>query len=535
MKTLNKRQTLLHSGRVRTLESDDTWHEAILIEDDRITGIGSTDELEAAASRSTERVHLGGKTILPGLCDAHLHFEKYALAQNLVDCETATLEACLHRIRSRADETPAGEWILGHGWNQNVWDRFGNAQDLDEAAPTHPVYLTAKSLHAGWANSHALRVCGIDEHTPNPEGGTIQKDAGGFPTGILFEAGMDLVSEKIPPPSLEELGTAMLSAQEVLWRMGLTALHDFDGSRCFRALQLLHEESRLGLRVLKNILADDLEHALALGLQSGFGDEWLRIGNVKFFADGALGPQTAAMLEPYADEPENHGILLLDQEQLFEAGARCVANGLAIAVHAIGDRANHEVLQAFERLREYEYAQNLPAFRHRMEHLQVMHPDDLQRPAELGVLASMQPVHAVSDMDAANHYWEDRVRFAYAWRNQLDAGATLAFGSDAPVESPNPFLGLHAAVSRRRRDGSPGKEGWIPGQRISLLEALHGYTRGAAYAAGMETTTGKLAPGYLADLIVLEMDPFKLDTLELAQLSPVGTLVAGEWRYRAFD
>lgn len=534
MSTYNKRQLLLHSGRVRTLSPDNSWHEAILIEEDRIAGVGALRELEAAAAPSTERIHLGGRTVLPGLCDAHFHFEKFARAQEVLDCETDTREECLRRVGARAAETTAGEWILGHGWNQNDWDRFGTAQDLDEVAPENPVYLTAKSLHASWANSYALRESGIDEHTLDPERGTIQRDASGIPTGILFEAGMKLVSEKITPPSVYDLAAVMLSTQEKLWRMGVTALHDFDGACCFQALQLLHEERQLGLRVVKNILDKDLEHALALGLRSGFGDEWLRIGNIKFFADGALGPHTAAMFAPYADEPDNTGILLLDQEQIFEAATTCVENGLAIAVHAIGDRANHEVLQAFERLRQYERARGLPANRHRMEHLQVMNPDDLQRPAELDILASMQPVHAVSDMNAANRYWGDRVKFAYAWHSQLDAGAKLVFGSDAPVESPNPFLGLHAAVTRRRSDGTP-EEGWVPEQRIPLREAFLGYTSGAAYAAWLESELGKLTPGYLADLIILDQDPFEIDAHELAEILPVGTIVGGMWRYRVFD
>jgi hypothetical protein len=351
----------------------------------------------------------------------------------------------------------------------------------------------------------------------------------------LFEAAMDLIADEIPPASIESLVEAMLSAQDSLWRMGVTALHDFDGADCLRALQMIREQHQLGLRVVKHVRTEEMQHAIGLGLRTGFGDNWIRIGSLKFFADGALGPHTAAMIEPYEGDPNNLGILLMDQEQLFETAVQAVDSGFPLAVHAIGDRANHEVLEAFGRLRTYERTQGLPQLRHRLEHLQVLHPMDLHRAAEHNVIASMQPIHATSDMDAANRYWSDRVRYAYAWRSQLDAGATLAFGSDAPVESPDPFLGIHAAVTRRRVDGAPGKEGWIPKQRISLLEALHGYTRGPAYAAGMELELGELSAGRLADLIVLERDPFEIPAQELSEMSPVGTMVGGVWRFQAFD
>lgn len=440
-----------------------------------------------------------------------------------------TKRACA-RSPDAARGMDSGTWL-----ESNRWSRFGDAHDLDRVAPDHPVYLTAKSLHAGWANTLALKQCGVTAETADPEGGKIQKDSDGDPTGILFEAAMDLVANKIPPASIEKLTQAMYAAQVSLWRMGITALHDFDGANCFRALQILRERDQLGLRVVKNVRAEEMEHAIHLGLRSGFGDAWIRIGGLKFFADGALGPHTAAMIEPYDGEIDNYGILLMDQEQLYEVAVEAVENGFSLAVHAIGDRANHEVLEAFGRLRDYERVQGLPPLRHRMEHLQVLHPQDLRRAAEYNLIASMQPIHATSDMDAANRYWSERVDYAYAWRSQLDAGATLAFGSDAPVEAPNPFLGIHAAVTRRQKDGSPGVAGWVPEQRISRLEALHAYTLGPAYAAGMESDLGQITPGQFADLIVLERDPFEIPDQELLSLSPVGTMVGGVWRYKAFD
>jgi predicted amidohydrolase YtcJ len=290
----------------------------------------------------------------------------------------------------------------------------------------------------------------------------------------------------------------------------------------------MHSRDELGLRVLKSIPLDDLEHAIGLGIRSGFGDDFLRIGSLKLFADGALGPHTAAMLEPYVDDNENYGILNLDNEQIFEFGCQAVDNGISLAVHAIGDRANHEVLDGFKQLRKYEKMKGYPHFRHRIEHVQLLHPSDMGRLADLDLIASMQPIHAPSDLFMADRSWGKRSEFAYAWRSQLERSAKLAFGSDAPVESPNPFWGLHAAVTRQRTDGSPGASGWYPEQRLTLEEALLGFTQGPAYAAGLEHKIGKLREGFLADLLVLEQDPFDCHPAELFQIKPSATRVGGQ-------
>jgi predicted amidohydrolase YtcJ len=343
---------------------------------------------------------------------------------------------------------------------------------------------------------------------------------------------MQLVTDIIPEPSVEQVAKAIGSAQTVLWQFGITSVHDFDRSKCFQALQALHQQGELGLRVVKSIPLEDLPHAVAVGLRSGYGDDYLRIGSVKAFADGALGPRTAAMLQPYEREPGNRGMLLLDREELAEYGRMAVENGLSLAVHAIGDRANHEVLAAFDQIRAFEQDNNIKPLRHRIEHVQLIHPQDTHRLAQLNVIASMQPIHATSDMLMADQYWGERSSLAYAWRTQIDQGADLAFGSDAPVESPNPFWGLHAAVTRRRPDGSPTPDGWYPDQKLGTLEALYAYTTGAAYAAGQESRQGKAAAGYLADLIVLEKDPLYCDLKEIRGLLPVSTMVSGKWVFQ---
>jgi hypothetical protein len=528
---------ILHNARIHTLFPPQTKADALAIQPapesaGRVVALGDLHILQQEFPHA--RVEdLQGRVVLPGLTDAHVHFRQYSLGLHSLDCDTATRAECLARVRAAAAAAEPGAWIRGHGWRQNGWpEGFGDAAILDLAAPRNPVYLSAASMHAAWANSAALRAANIFAQTPDPPNGHIQRDAHGQATGILFEAAMQLVAEAIPQNTLEEDVAAMLAAQTKLWSYGLTGLHDFDRARSFRALQTMREQGELKLRVLKNIPVESLDQAIEIGLRSGFGDDLLRLGAIKVFADGALGPRTAAMFEPYSGEPENRGMLFVDREQLLEWGQKAALGGLGMTVHAIGDRAVHEALNAFEQLRAFERQNGLPARRHRIEHVQVQHRDDLKRLGQLQLVASMQPLHATADMLAAEKYWGERTQYSYGWRTQLEAGAVLAFGSDAPVESPNPFLGLHAAVTRRRADGSPGPQGWLPDQRLSLAEALAAFSSGAAYAAGMEQRLGRLAPGYLADLIVLEQDPFEIEPHELRHVEPVATMVGGSWVWR---
>ncbi len=336
----------------------------------------------------------------------------------------------------------------------------------------------------------------------------------------------------IPKPNQNQITEAIKAAIPTLWEIGLTGVHDFDRRSCFIALQNLQNSGDLKLRVVKSIPVEDLDEAIALGLRSGFGNDFLRVGGIKTFADGALGPRTAALLSPYEGEEDNNGILMLDSEQLFEIGSKASKHGLSMAVHAIGDRANHEVLDAYAALREFEFVNGLEHLRHRIEHVQLLHPADQNRLADLNIIASMQPIHAVSDKFMADRYWGTRSNLAYAWKTQLDEQAILAFGSDAPVESPNPFLGIHAAATRQARDGSSDPKGWYPEQKISVPEAIKAYTTGPAYAAGVENISGVIAENYFADLIVLDKDPFGIDFDLLPEIHPIATMVGGEWVYK---
>ena len=524
---------LLYNGQIYTQNAKCPVASAIAIQNERVLFCGSDHDAVHTFHEAEEKIDLNGQTVLPGLCDAHMHLEYYALNLQRVNCETNTLHECLKRVEERAQKTVAGAWILGHGWNQNLWDnRFGSANELDQVAQDHPVYLTAKSYHAAWVNSVVLQLAGISPHTPDPEGGKIGRDDSGKPTGILFESAMELVKHVLPQPDLKASMQAIDNVQTTLWEMGITAVHDFDfgGSNSFPALQELDKQNKLHLRVTKGIAFERLEHALQVGLRSGFGSDYLKVGSIKLFADGALGPQTAAMLAPYDHSTASqNGFLTLDSEQVFEYGQKATQNGLSLAIHAIGDRANHEVISGLSQVRQFEKTHHLPGQRHRIEHVQLLHPDDINKLAELDLIASVQPLHATSDMDIADHYWGERCKFSYAYRSLLNSGAHMAFGSDAPVENPNPFLGLHAAVTRRRHDGYPQVDGWYPQERLSLQQALDGFTTGAAYASGQEDHLGKLTCGHFADLIILETDPFKIDPQELWQVKPKATMVAGQW------
>ena len=521
---------LLYNAHIHTQNESQPTASALLIHRDRIVAVGEADDL-LAQYPTAEKQDMGGRVILPGLTDAHIHLKNYSLSLQMVECETDTKEECLRRVAERVKSTKPGEWILGHGWNQNTWGAWPTAQDLDAIAPNNPVYLTAKSLHAGLVNTAVMKIANITAQTPDPQNGQIQRDADGNATGILLETAMELASKAIPETTLEMAVDAIEKAQPILWKMGLTGVHDFDRRDSFVALQKLHTQKKLKLRVLKNIPVELLDQAFELGLGAGFGDDMLRIGNVKVFMDGALGPHTAAMFQPSEGEESNRGILNMDGEELFEHGCKAAQVGLGMTVHAIGDRANHEVLNAYEQLRNFETENHLPSMRHRIEHVQVLHPDDIGRLGKMNIIASMQPIHAISDMHMADDFWGERAKHSYAWQTQLDNGARLAFGSDAPVDSPNPFLGLHAAVTRRRADGSPSAEGWYAEQKLSMAEAWEAYTLGAAYAANMEDRLGKLAPDYLADLIVLDADPFTCDPDELLSMRSSATMVGGEWVY----
>jgi predicted amidohydrolase YtcJ len=512
---------LLINGNIATLDPLRPRAAAVAIRAGRFAAVGDDAHAREACAGAPRVIDLRGACVVPGLTDVHLHFRWYAEALHAVDVETTTLDDAMARVHARAEITPSGAWITGSGWNHNVWGAgaLPDLRPLDKAAPRNPVALKAKSGHALWANSLALRKAGIGLDTADPEGGKIAHGPDGLPSGILLENAMDMVQAAIPTPSPAELADMMRAAQAELHRKGLTGIHDFDSSLAMRACQELLARGELALRVVKGIPQEDLGAAIGMGLRTGFGGELLTVGSVKMFADGALGSQTAWMLAPYKGSWST-GIATLTEEQMVSDIRRANAAGIWCAIHAIGDAACHVVLDSYER------ARTVPA-RNRIEHAQLLHPDDIARLGGLGIVASMQPVHATSDMLIAEKYWGARCAGGYAWKSLLDTGAHLAFGSDCPVESPDPLAGIHAAVTRRRGDGSPGPGGWRPEQRVSVPQALHAYTLGAAYAGGRESSLGSIEPGKLADLTILSEDIFRIDAHEIRAVPVRATMVGG--------
>lgn len=533
---MNLVDRILYNGNIITLDARQPKVSALAISMGRVVALGSDDEMLALAGPGTRRDNLNGYTVIPGFTDAHIHWSMTAQKLQWVDVfEVSSKAIALERVAERARNTLPGEWIRGWGWSQDFWTEpvFPSADDLDVAAPHNPVWLGAKSGHAAWVNTAALRKCGITAQTADPAGGHIQRNAGGEPTGILFETAIDLVRSQIPEPTVEQLADQMYTAQKLALASGMTGFHDFDGPNCLRALQILRERGLLAMRVVKNVNKEWIDALLTSGLRHGFGDDWIRIGAQKIFADGALGPRTALMVEPYEGEPHNYGIAVVDKEEMQDLVSRASAAGLPSTIHAIGDRAVHDVLNVYETVRQEEAARGeTPAMRrHRIEHVQIIHPNDIHRLAQLGVIASMQPIHATSDYEAADRSWGKRGRWSYNIRLQIDQGAHIALGTDSPVEPFEPLKSIYAAVTRRRPDGSPGPDGWYPELRLTMDETLRGYTVGPAYAASMDNRLGKLASGYLADLVVLDRDLYHIPQDEILETHVVGTMVDGLWRF----
>jgi predicted amidohydrolase YtcJ len=528
---------LLLNGRVYTMDVDQPRAQAVAIKGNRILAVGTDADVRPLLRPGGQAVNLAGRTVIPGLTDAHVHFGWYSLAvhQGRIDLDNVPSKAeALSRVAERADSLPAGSWIRGGGWNKNVWPglSFPTAADLDAVAPQHPVALEDKSHHATWVNSLALELAGITANTKEPQGGEILRDEAGLPTGILLETAAELVYEVIPEPEVDAFVEALRRSQAEAHSLGLTGFHDPGHPKILAALQVLRARGELDLRALVHIPCEGLQAAMDLGLCSGFGDERLRIGGVKIFADGALGPQSAHMLAPYEGSDDNLGIPTHTAQVLSELVRKAHRAGISIAAHAIGDAANRAVLDAIAASRlSREPVSSRPALPDRIEHAQLLHADDVSRLAAMGVVASMQPIHATSDMEMADRYWGDRCDLAYAWRSVRDSGAWLAFGSDCPVETLDPLAGIHAAVTRRRADGSPGPEGWIPKQRLSVDEAVHAYTLGAAYTSAESHSKGSLVPGRLADAVVLSHDLFSVDPMEIVQVQVEMTVFDGRIVY----
>ncbi len=483
--------------------------EAVGVRGGRIVALGSRSDVEAAltttAGRRPRLFDLGGATLCPGFVDSHTHMSSFGLRLSLVDLDgVRAVEEAGRRVAEFAASLDPGGWVRGGGWNKNLWagGAFPTRHDLDRFVPHNPVALASKDGHTWWLNTEGLRLSGVTRDTPDPPGGEIERDAAGEPTGILKENAAMYVWATVERPTAKELQVYLGKAVQRAVSLGLVGVCDMEGRESLKAYQALEAVGELCLRAWLYVPAELIPSLAAIGVERGFGGPFIKIAGVKAFLDGALGSQTADMLEPY-EGSESRGIETMTAEAFSDLVARASTEGLAVAVHAIGDRANRKALDGFEAHRAVWQAAGL---RHRIEHAQLLHPDDLPRLARLGLVASMQPLHAPSDRDIAERHWGTwRLATAYAWRAVAETGAVLAFGSDVPVETCDPLKGLYAAVTRRHPQ-EPERDPWRPEQALSPLEAVRAYTVGPAWAVGAERERGTIEVGKVADFTVLSED-----------------------------
>jgi predicted amidohydrolase YtcJ len=530
---------ILFNGRLTTQDPDFPHATALALQDGRILAVGNDDEVRALSQTHTREIDLGHRRVLPGLTDSHFHFYDWAVSRRgLPLADTNSLADVRERVRQAVRETGPGQWIIGQGWNQNSWpqSRLPTRAELDDLTPDNPTILWRTDLHLAWVNSKALQAAGITADTPDPDMGVIDRDESGQPTGVLRELAINLVRQILPPPTATETDDAMKKAMADVHRLGLTGVHDMrimggeDGPPAFRAFQSLWVEGTLNLRIWMMLPGERLREIAALGLRTGFGDDHLRVGGIKLFADGATGPRTAWMLDPFADA--GAGMPLTPMEDIADIVSRAHQTGISTTIHAIGDRAIRELLDVYSEVLPRQDEDIRPLAPHRIEHVQHSHPTDLRRLAPLGLVASVQPIHATDDMTMIDAACGERACWAYAFRDLLEAGTILALGSDCPVASPNPFWGIHAAVTRQRRDGAPW-DGWYPAQRLTVAEAVWGYTMGPAYASGQVARQGSLTPGKLGDLIVLDRDIFEIPAQDIAEAQVLLTIFGGQSVYRS--
>ena len=534
----SNRTTYYTHGRIYTNDPENPWAEAIAAADGKITCIGKMAHilLDCGGSQEgAETVLLHEQFVMPGFNDAHLHLggaAADALAVPLTG--VPSVEEMRKRVADAVAHHKEGEWITGGGWDHTLWadKRFPNRYQLDAVSPKNPVILTHISGHVAVANSLALKKGEIDKSTPNPPGGEIEHDALGEPTGVLKEgAAMELVKGRIPDPTPEERRHGIELVLKNVARNGVTSVQDNSAWEDFQVYQKLKEDGKLTVRITEwlpfNASLNDLQNMRA---QGGTKDPWLKTGTLKAFTDGAMGSRTAAMLEPYSDDPSTRGILTSDPEKLQAMAIERDKVGFQLAFHAIGDRANRIALDVFEAVAKVNGRRDR---RDRIEHAQVVAPMDFQRFAQLKVIASMQPSHQTTDMRwAEDRIGNERIKGAYAWNTMLKNGVHLAFGTDYPVEPISPFRGLHACVTRERPDGGP-RNGWEPQEKISLTDCIRAYTSGSAYAQFEEGKKGELNVGEYADFIVLSDDLTKIPASQYTKVRVLQTVVGGRVVYQA--
>jgi predicted amidohydrolase YtcJ len=527
---------VLLNGKIWTVNDRQPRAEAVACLGSRIVAVGSNDEIRKWVGTGTEVIDLAGKLVLPGFNDAHVHF--FSGGENLAGVhlrDAKSEDEFRRRIAEFAAKQPHGRWITGGGWDHENWTpaRLPTRKSIDEASAGHPVFVERLDGHMGLANSAALKLAGITRDTPDPPGGTIVRDAAGEPTGVLKDGAMERLYRAIPEPSADQIADAVRAAMRYAAENGVTSVQDMSAApEILRVYQTLLARGDLTVRISGHQPLATWQRLAAVGLHADFGGEKLHIGGLKGFADGSLGSTTALFFEPYLDAPNTAG--LANSEMIPESKMQthildADRAGLQVAVHAIGDKANHMVLGMYEEAERQNGARDR---RFRIEHAQHLRADDIPRFGRLHVIASMQPYHCIDDGRwAEKRIGPERAKGTYAFRALLDSGAVLAFGSDWDVAPMVPLLGIYAAATRRTLDGKH-PDGWVPEQKITVAEAIRAYTMGSAYASFDEQIKGSIEPGKLADMVVVSDDILSIPAVEIEMTRVDTTVFDGKVIYR---
>lgn len=526
---------VLHNGVIYTVNGEFAVAQAVAVKDGVIVAVGSDEDLKTWIETAKEKIDLGGKTVVPGLIDAHAHLAGYAAGLATIDLVGTTGIAEIGaKVAAKVAELQPGEWIIGRGWDQNDWEvkQFPTAADLDAFAPEHPVLLSRVDGHAIWVNSKALELAGVTKATQAPSGGEIIRDAKGNPTGIFVDTAEGLIDRMVPSVPRERMKELLQQAVQNCLAVGLTGNHEMGaGPDGIALVKELIDEGKWPFRlyVLLSSGLPNLDAIMAEGHQD-HGNGRLIVRAVKAYADGALGSRGAALLAPYSDRPDSSGLLISSKEKLQELTERCLKAGFQVGTHAIGDLGNRTVLDAYEAALAATGATDA---RLRVEHAQIISPEDMGRFKTLGVLPSMQPTHCTSDLPwAIERVGEERIKGAYAWRTLLDTGVIIPCGSDFPVEGINPIWGFYSAVTRKHQDGTPA-DGFFPEQKMSREEALKGFTIWAAWSGFMEDRIGSIEVGKRADFVILDRDIMQVPEAEILATKVVKTILDGTVVYNA--
>ena len=530
--------TIIVNAVVHTMDKSQPAAEAVAIYANRIVATGSTKDIKKLAGPNTRTIDAKKRLLLPGFNDAHTHFMSGGFQLSSVDLRDANSpQEFAARIKAFAEKLPKGRWITGGDWDHERWSdaKLPTRDLIDSVTPDTPVFVSRLDGHMALANSLALRLAGVTRQTLDPPGGVIVRDKSGEPTGVLKDAAQSFVWKVIPPARFEEKLAAARAASDYAAKLGVTSIQDVSAGTDVSVYQALLDRGELKTRIYAIAPLPQWEHLARIGVRAHFGSEMLRVGGLKGFSDGSLGSTTALFYEPYRDDPSTSGIA---GDEMYPEGAmlnrvrEADRAGLQIMIHAIGDRANDLILNMYEQV-ERENGKRDRRFR--IEHAQHLRGQDIPRFARTHVIASMQPYHAIDDGRwAEKRIGKDRAKTTYAFRSLLDAGATLAFGTDWTVAPLNPLLTIYAAVTRRTIDGKNSK-GWVPEQKISVEETVRAYTAGSAYAEFQEHVKGTIAPGKLADLVLLSRDIFKIDAKEIENVKVVLTMVDGRVVYEDRD